>query len=438
MRVNTRHPLVAVLAVALLTVPWLVIRGFGLVDDLPTAVVILVSGVSVIGAAFILTWAAETAEVDVPRSFALAVLAIIAVAPEYAVDALYAWEAGAAPGTPASENAANLAVANMTGANRILVGLGWSLIALYAVYRAGTSGDENVHQREGFLANAVALEKRVSVEILFLGVATVYAFLIPFGEGIGIIDAVFLVGLYAVYVGVILRGETTHEPQLGVPGYLQNLARPRRITAILAMFVYSAFVILIAVKPFAKGLETLGPQLGLSSFFMIQWVAPLASESPEFIATAYLVRKLRTTSAFNALISSKLNQWTLLIGTLVVVYSLSLGYYDVLRFNQKQAGEIWLTAAQSFFALTLLVDFEISVREALALLGLFAFQFLPYFQQYEGLLLYSGLYVVLGVGVLVARRNHLRELFATAKRFVLHPSSQPDEPGEPASEPNDA
>ena len=438
MRVNTRHPLVAVLAVALLTVPWLVIRGFGLVDDLPTAVVILGSGVSVIGAAFILTWAAETAEVDVPRSFALAVLAIIAVAPEYAVDALYAWEAGAAPGTPASENAANLAVANMTGANRILVGLGWSLIALYAVYRAGTSGDENVHQREGFLANAVALEKRVSVEILFLGVATVYAFLIPFGEGIGIIDAVFLVGLYAVYVGVILRGETTHEPQLGVPGYLQNLARPRRITAILAMFVYSAFVILIAVKPFAKGLETLGPQLGLSSFFMIQWVAPLASESPEFIATAYLVRKLRTTSAFNALISSKLNQWTLLIGTLVVVYSLSLGYYDVLRFNQKQAGEIWLTAAQSFFALTLLVDFEISVREALALLGLFAFQFLPYFQQYEGLLLYSGLYVVLGVGVLVARRNHLRELFATAKRFVLHPSSQPDEPGEPASEPNDA
>ena len=62
------------------------------------------------------------------------------------------------------------------------------------------------------------------------------------------------------------------------------------------------------MKPFAKGLETLGPQLGLSSFFMIQWVAPLASESPEFIATAYLVRKLRTTSAFNALISSKLNQ----------------------------------------------------------------------------------------------------------------------------------
>ena len=130
MTARARHPLLPLAAVVALTLPWLVLRGLGLVGTLSTVVVILTSGISVIGAAFVLTWGAETAEVDVPQSFALAVLAIIAVAPEYAVDALYAWEAGAAPGTPASEAAANLAVANMTGANRILVGLGWSLIAL--------------------------------------------------------------------------------------------------------------------------------------------------------------------------------------------------------------------------------------------------------------------------------------------------------------------
>jgi cation:H+ antiporter len=427
MRSNVRHPLLALFGVILLTVPWLGVRGAGLVGSLPTVGVIGTSGVAVIGAAFILTWAAETAEVDVPRSFAIAVLAIIAVAPEYAVDALYAFEAGANPGTPASENAANLAVANMTGANRILVGLGWSLIALYAVYRATTSGDEHVRRREGFLADAVALERRVSVELVFLGVATVYAFLIPMNGGIGVVDAVFLVSLYAGYVVVILRSESEHEPQFGVPGYLQGLPRARRIVAVLVMFAFSAAVILLAVKPFAKGLETLGPRLGLSSFFMIQWVAPLASESPEFIATAYLVNKARTTAAFNALISSKLNQWTLLIGTLVIVYSISLGYYDVLRFNQKQAGEIWLTAAQSFFAITLLVDFEISVREALALLALFCLQFIPYFGTYEGLLVFSALYIVLGIGVLVARRQALRDLVVTAKGFVLDPAGAANE-----------
>jgi cation:H+ antiporter len=411
-----RHPLLAVAGVVCLTLPWLSLRAFGRVSTIPTAAIIAVSGVAVIGAAFVLTWGAETAEVDVPRSFALAVLAIIAVAPEYAVDALYAWEAGVAPGTPASETAANLAVANMTGANRILVGLGWSLIALYAIYRARTVSDETVIRREGTLASAVRLEPRISIEILFLGAATVYALFIPFLGGIDALDAVVLVGLYAGYVVIILRGESTHEPQLGVAGYLQKLPRARRIGAVLAMFAYSAFIILIAVKPFAKGLETLGPRIGLSSFFMIQWVAPLASESPEFIATAYLVRKLRTTSAFNALISSKLNQWTLLIGTLVVVYSLSLGSYGVLQFSQKQAGEIWLTAAQSFFAVTLLIDFEISIREALALLGLFALQFLPVFQSFEGLLAFSVVYLLLGVGVLVRRRGKLPTLLEHARR----------------------
>jgi len=150
------------------------------------------------------------------------------------------------------------------------------------------------------------------------------------------LDAVFLVSLYAGYVVILLRGETPHEPQLGVAGYLQGFGRGKRIATVLAMFAYSGLIILIAVKPFAKGLEVLGPKIGLSPFFMIQWVAPLASESPEFIACACLVHKPRTTSAFNALISSKLNQWTLLIGTLVVVYSLSLGSYGVLSSTRSR------------------------------------------------------------------------------------------------------
>jgi len=413
-----RHPLVVLGAVVALTAPWLLFRGFGLVSTLPVSGVVLASGVAVVGAAFVLTWGAETAEADVPRSFALAVLAIIAVAPEYAVDALYAWEAGAAPGTPASAAAADLAVANMTGANRILVGLGWSLIALYAVYRVRTGADEAVVRRDGFLADGVRLEERISVELIFLGAATVYALFVPFFGGIDALDAVALVGLYAAYVVVILRGEPAHEPQGGVAGYLQRRPRARRVAAVLVMFAFAALVILTAVKPFARGLETLGPRLGLSSFFMIQWVAPFASESPELIACAYLVRKFRTTSAFNALISSKLNQWTLLIGTLVVVYSLSLGSYGVLQFGQKQAGEIWLTAAQSFFAVALLVDFEISVREALALLGLFALQFLPVFQDFRGLVAFSGLYLVLGVALLVRRRDAVPTVFARARKHA--------------------
>jgi cation:H+ antiporter len=75
-----------------------------------------------------------------------------------------------------------------------------------------------------------------------------------------------------------------------------------------------------------------------------------------------------------------------------------------------------LTAAQSFFAVTLLIDFEISIREALALLGLFALQFLPVFQSFEGLLAFSVVYLLLGVGVLVRRQGKLPTLLEYARR----------------------
>ncbi|ELY62455.1 sodium/calcium exchanger membrane region [Natronococcus jeotgali DSM 18795] len=156
---------------------------------------------------------------------------------------------------------------------------------------------------------------------------------------------------------------------------------------------------------------------------MIQWLAPLASESPELIVVAYLVNKARSTAGFNALISSKLNQWTLLIGTLAVVYSLSAGAIGTLPFDSKQAAEIWITAAQSFFAIALLIDFEISIREALALLLLFVTQVLAEFYvirnytepaattlSMEILYIYTAIYLVLGVGLFIPRRESLYRL----------------------------
>lgn len=89
-------------------------------------------------------------------------------------------------------------------------------------------------------------------------------------------------------------------------------------------------------------------------------------------------------------------------------------------FDDKQSAEIWLTAAQSLFAIALLVNFEISVREALTLLALFGSQVLIEFliirevpfplTDYQFLLAFSAIYVALGVGLLVRRRRHLRVL----------------------------
>jgi cation:H+ antiporter len=430
--IRLRHPLTAVSSGVVLTLPWVILWAIGVTHSLAPLPTVMTAGLAVLGASFLLAWGAETAEKDVPRAFALAVLAVLAVAPEYAVDALYAWQAA---GDPAK---ANLAVANMTGANRILIGLGWSGIALFSIYKALTSSRhaDGVVNRDRLLDNAVRLDPSISIEILFLFIATIFAFAVPLGGGIDIIDTIVLVGLYCIYIAIIVRGDVEDEEgQVGVPAYFQARAFNVRIPIVFALFGYSAFLIVTAVEPFAHGLEQLGLQFGIPEFFMIQWIAPLASESPELIVTAYLVNKARATAAFNALISSKLNQWTLLIGTLSVVYSLSLGSYGVLPFDFKQAAEIWLTAAQSLFALTVLVNFQISVREALLLLVLFVSQVAAEFvliQTYTEalaetysiylLLGYSVVYIILGGWLLVHRVAEFQHL---AQRTVATVTGNP-------------
>jgi cation:H+ antiporter len=420
-----RHPLVAVLLATVLTVPWVFSWASGLAHGMAPLTTVTVAGLAVLGASFLLAWGAETAEKDVPRAFALAVLAVLAVAPEYAVDALYAWQAGAGDPT-----AGNLAVANMTGANRILIGLGWSGIALFSISRARRSGSTE-DGTGGGMNDYVQLDRGIATEILFLFAATVYAFFVPMGGGIGALDTLILVGLYATYIAVIIRGDVDEEEeQVGVPAYFQQWSTLPRIAVVLTLFVFSGFLIFTAVEPFAHGLEKLGLQFGIPEFFMIQWLAPLASESPELIVTAYLVNKARSTAAFNALISSKLNQWTLLIGTLAVVYSISAGQYGVLEFDIKQAAEIWLTAAQSFFALAILINFRISIKEAVAILVLFVSQVVGEFViirtigesagttlfGYEAtysiwlLFAYSAVYIAATIWLLIARKDDFQRL----------------------------
>jgi cation:H+ antiporter len=332
-------------------------------------------------------------------------------------------------GTARGVEAGNLAVANMTGANRILIGIGWAGIALFTVFRASSDDDPAVVDRDGFLADAVTLDRDIGLEIVFLFLATLWAFLVPLGGGIDILDMAFLVGLYVAYIAVVLKGDVDpDEAHVGVPAYLQRFPKPYRAATVIGLFVYSGLMIFTAVEPFAHGLEQLGQNIGIPSFFMIQWIAPLASESPELIVVVYLVNKARSTAGFNALISSKLNQWTLLIGTLVVVFSIASGGYEHLPFDAKQSAEIWITAAQSLFALAILINFNISIREAVVLLVLFLSQvvlefliirdFAIPFTSRELLLGYAVAYMLFAFVLFVYRRNALRQLFARLAETV--------------------
>ena len=135
---SLRGPRGQVLALSLaflLTVPGVLSRVTGAGLGEITAPVVF--GFAILGSAFLLAWAAEVLQLDVSQGLALTVLALIAVLPEYAVDFTFAYKAGENP-----EKYAPLALANMTGGNRLLIGVGWSLVVLLAAWRMKTHRQE--------------------------------------------------------------------------------------------------------------------------------------------------------------------------------------------------------------------------------------------------------------------------------------------------------
>src|ERR1700675_3002750 len=125
---SASHPkrqLLAVVLATCLTFPALGLRISGTHPE--SWIAALIFGTAVVGAAFLLAWSAEVLQLDVSAGLALAVLALIAVLPEYAVDFVFTAKAGTDP-----DKYAPLALANMTGGNRLLIGIGWSLVVLLA------------------------------------------------------------------------------------------------------------------------------------------------------------------------------------------------------------------------------------------------------------------------------------------------------------------
>jgi len=346
----------------------------------------LSSGISIFGAAFLLSWAAELAQLDIPQALAIAFLALIAVLPEYAVDMYFAWQAGTDPTyTP-------YAIANMTGGNRLLIGLGWAVVVIAFWLKTGK--------------RVMTLAREQRLEVFALVVATLYSFVIPLKGTLSVVDAFFLLILFALYLLVASRAHVV-EPELeGPPELLARFTPWIRRAITLGLFVYSGLTILSAAEPFAEGLLASGRTLGIEEFILVQWLAPLASESPEFIVAILFALRGNPHAGIGTLISSAVNQWTLLVGMLPLAYSLAAGRIGAMLLDERQTAEVLLTSAQSIFALVVIANFRFSLIEALILLGLFAVQL--FFPSPGFRLAYSVVYMVLALGLaLLTRRNRI-------------------------------
>lgn len=336
-----------------LTFPWIFLKYSGI--NAPSYILALLTGFCIAGGAYILTMATEGAQIDFPKAVAFAFLAFFAVLPEYIVDLYFAWMAGKKP------SYSSFALANMTGANRLLIGIGWSSVMLLFAIK--------------FKKRELHLERNLNLELKALLLATIYAFVLSLKNTLTLLDSFVFLTIFITYIFYAAKSYRAEIEEIGFLKKLIKMSKGSRLSFILSLFLYAGFCIVISGETFAESLVQTGKIFGIEEFLLIQWVAPLASEAPEIIAMSIFVLKGKPSAGFNTLVSSKVNQWTLLVGTLAITYAISSFSLHGLHIDLRQKEEIFLTAAQSLLAIIMLADFDFHLYEAFILLFLFLIQF---------------------------------------------------------------
>lgn len=405
-----------ILVATAVTIPALVAAFGGMhLDKTAPLLGAFIFGVAIIGAAFLLSWGCEVAELDIPPALALSVLALVAVLPEYAVSFSLTYQAATKP------EYESLAVANMVGANRTIVGFAWPLIIFLFWLRFGK--------------RTVKLDKSQRVEVGYLGLAGLYSLIIPIKGSIDFLDVIILVSMFVIYTVRISRAEVEEPELIGPAEALGTLPTFQRRVIVIVMMVYSAFIIFVGAHPFAEALVQVARSSGLDEVFIVQWFAPISSEAPEIVVCVLFTLKGLANDGLGALVASKVNQWTLLIGTLPLVFSLGSGRLRSLPLESEQIGSMFVTSGQTLLAVAIMLNLKAHLWEAGLLFFMFVaqfffpnkFPFLPVDAHYVFGSVYMILFFILAFPFLNQIGATLKAMFNFRK--PLKPLSQETRPG---------
>ena len=154
--------------------------------------------------------------------------------------------------------------------------------------------------------------------------------------------------LYTAYLLILSRmppeDPETIEDLEAIPRKIVTSPRGQRIAIITGLFVFRGILIYASAEPFLASLLALSAAVGIPAFVFIQWVAPVVSEFPEMATTFYWARSVeRAPMALMNMVSSNINQWTLLTAMLPIVLSMSAGSVTPIVFDQEQRIELLLT-----------------------------------------------------------------------------------------------
>lgn len=392
---------------------------------------------AVVLAAFVLSWAAEAAQFLMAQGLALAILAALQTMPEFAVEATIAHDAAVrpvevvhVPGRPpqVTYNTENV-VANFTGANRLLVGLGLPLIYFTHAFFA--------RRRTGVRWSSIDFDRHHAVEVIGLLPGPLYAGLICFRGSLCVLDAVALAALYGLYLSVLNRLPPEPPEKIdemdAIPRAILRRSPPVRLLLLSTLFAAGGAILYLAAHPFVDSMKALAIILGVPSLIMIQWVAPFLSEFPEKVSAFNWARTVKKSPlGVMNMVSSSIMEWTLLVALVPVAYAIGLGRMDrsldMLLFSETQQMEVLLTIAQAFLCFFFLADMRLTWWEALGLLALWLVQMVLPHSRLEVTIAY-GVWVTIELGMFIARPRSLRAvpLFVEVWREV-HGAAAPKPP----------
>jgi cation:H+ antiporter len=165
--------------------------------------------------------------------------------------------------------------------------------------------------------------------------------------------------------------------------------------------LYSAITVLITAEPFANAVLTAGTRAGISPYLLVQWLVPLATESPELVIAFVLITHDRAAQGVAVLLSSSVSQWTLALGTLPIAYAAGAGKGPLPLLGREQI-ELLLTMAEALLAVAVLVSLRLRRGDSVLMLTLFVLQLvMPILAIRAALTL---VYLVLAVDILASER----------------------------------
>jgi cation:H+ antiporter len=311
--------------------------------------------------AFLIGWAAEAAQFIFSQGFSLAILAWLQTLPEFAVEAVIAWDQNIP-----------LMTANFTGSLRLLTGLGWPLIFFTRAFFGRRS--------PGLRSTHIDLEDEHSVEVVGLVVPLLYFLVIYFKASLNLVDAAILIAIYIVYLRVLSRIPPKEVENVAdiprVSRWCLECSGKWRLARIIGLFAIGGILLYFVAHPFYEAMLATAVALGVSQFVFVQWVAPFLSEFPEKVTAFNWARTGRKAPlALMNMVSSNINQWTVLAAMIPIVYSFSVGRPSSIPFDAHHQTEILLTIVQSFLGMLLIANLQFRWYEAVGLFLLWVIQF---------------------------------------------------------------